>query len=83
MFSMKIDKIDDDEARRARNRYWAFLRTVKREFDSFNGYTETSFTDYVLTLYGIKCIMENGNFIDTYTVEDEEKYFLAKLKGLL
>jgi hypothetical protein len=82
---MQVTAFDSTEARKKRNAFWAFLRRVKGEFErNPELYTIVTITEYILTQYGIKCIMDaSGNFTDGYIVEDKEKYFLAKLTGLL
>jgi hypothetical protein len=79
---MQVSQIDNDQARKKRNAFWAFLRATKREFDSIDT-GETGFVEYILTLYGIECIMDNGQYTEHYIIRDKEKFFLAKLKGLI
>jgi hypothetical protein len=79
---MQVSHFDNAEARKKRNAFWAFLRVTKMEFDRL-ATVEVGFEEYVLTLYGIECIMNNGQYTEHYIVRDTEKFFLAKLKGLL
>ena len=68
------------ESRLKRNEYFGMLRKLKDEYHLSKS-AGNGFISYIEDTAGIRPIMHDGNmFTDHYTIVDEEKYFLYKLK---
>ena len=69
---------DSMTSRIKRNEYFSMLRDLKTEL--VNSKSSDSFSDYVEQKTGIRIQFSGAMITDQYTVVDEEKYFLYKLK---
>lgn len=80
------DKDDDftaEDARKKRNSFFAFLRSANKDYVRSPSYAgQDGFANFVKDSYGIQIHMVAGGW-SHYTVDDQEKYLLTKLKGLL
>lgn len=80
------DKDDDftaKDAKKKRDSFFTFLRNVNKEYLKSPEYKDQDgFADFVKENYGIQIHMIAGGW-SHYTVDDQEKYLLTKLKGLL
>ena len=66
------------DSRIKRNEYFDMLRRLK--FELVASKAPTSFTDYVEQQTGIRIQFSGAMITGNYTIVNEEKYFLYKLK---
>jgi hypothetical protein len=66
------------DSRIKRNEYFDMLRVLK--FEQAKSKSSKSFSDYVEEQVGIRIQFVSGMITGDYTIVDEEKYFLYKLK---
>lgn len=68
------------DTRMKRNEYFSMLRNLKDDYHKSDS-ASNGFLSYIEDTVGIRPIMHDGNmFTENYSVVDEEKYFLYKLK---
>lgn len=66
------------DSRIKRNEYFDMLRVLK--FELINSKASTGFADYVEQQTGIRIQFSGAMITGDYTIVNEEKYFLYKLK---
>ena len=75
-------QVDCDKAQRFR--YWSFLRKAQSDYVTLTHGTEyggqKDFEYYLEANYGIKPMIAEGNYTGSYTIVDEKKMLLTKLK---
>jgi hypothetical protein len=78
------DYDDDDPAlqqRKNRWHYWNALKKVRSEFmENKTDFDAYDFEDYILSKYGVKMNIVNGNITDGYEIVDEKLYIVFLLK---
>lgn len=68
-----------DRARR--NEHFALLKKIQQEYRSLPQHGLSTFSDYVLTHYGVVIVYNNEGYVTgDYSVADEKKYLLCKIK---
>jgi hypothetical protein len=80
-----IQDYDDDDPkidfRKRRWDYWAALKLVRKEYMEQNReFDAYDFEDYLVSKYGVKMNIVNGNITDGYKIVDEKKYLIFLLK---
>jgi len=78
------DYDDDDPAlhqRKNRWHYWNALKKVRTEYmETKTEFDAYDFEDYILSKYGVKMNIVNGNITDGYQIVDEKLYLIFLLK---
>jgi len=78
------DYDDDDPAlqqRKNRWHYWNALKKVRVEYmENKTDFDAYDFEDYILSKYGVKMNIVNGNITDGYEIVDEKLYIIFLLK---
>lgn len=76
--------------KKRRNNYWAMLKTARKDYyqnllDNNIEYAkyETAFYEHMISVHGLRVILEGGSISAEYEIVDEKKYvmFLMKYGG--
>lgn len=69
------------EDRARRNEHFALLKKIQQEYRSLPQDGLSTFSDYVLTQYGVVVVYNHEGYVTgDYSVADEKKYLLCKIK---
>jgi hypothetical protein len=75
---------DDDDAdvkkRQARWDFWEVLKKLRKEFTVDREFDADDFIVWIEERYGFKLILNDTGITDDYTITDEKKYLIFRLK---